>query len=83
MAIVWASIFVLAVLLFGLLNLLGLSGNWLIVAASALYSWLATDVRMSVGWPTVGLYCGVRDMSRARTSVRLLPRIIEIHVATD
>ncbi len=43
MTIVWASIFVLAVLVFWLLNLLGLPGNWLIVTATVLYAWLIPD----------------------------------------
>ena len=40
MTFVWAPLFVLAVLVFWSLNLLGLPGNWMIVAATVLYAWL-------------------------------------------
>ena len=40
MSLLWATLFVLSVLVFWSLNLLGLPGNWMIVAATALYAWL-------------------------------------------
>jgi uncharacterized protein YqgC (DUF456 family) len=43
MSIFWALLFVLAVLVFWALNLLGMPGNWLIVAATVLYVWLSTS----------------------------------------
>jgi hypothetical protein len=37
-----------------LLQLVGLPGNWLIVAAAALYAWLVgPDASTALGWPTV------------------------------
>jgi uncharacterized protein YqgC (DUF456 family) len=42
MTIVWALLFVLAALAFWTLNLLGLPGNWMIVAASVAYVWLSS-----------------------------------------
>lgn len=36
------------------LQLVGLPGNWLIVAAAALYAWLVgQDASTAIGWPTV------------------------------
>jgi uncharacterized protein len=43
MTFLWALLFVLAVLVFWSLNLLGLPGNWLIVAATVLYAWLIAE----------------------------------------
>jgi len=60
MAIVWAVLFILAVFLFWFVNLLGLPGNWLIVAAAALYAWLIPhDARTAIGWPAVGVVTGL------------------------
>jgi len=43
MSFLWALLFVLAVLVFWSLNLFGLPGNWLIVAATVLYVWLTSE----------------------------------------
>lgn len=60
MAWVWAAVFALLVLTFWLLNLVGLPGNWLIVAAAALYAWLLPgDSRAAVGWPVVATVAGL------------------------
>lgn len=55
MTILWALLFVLSLLAFWFTNLLGLPGNWLIVAAAGLYAWLLPgDSRAALGWPVVG-----------------------------
>jgi len=56
MTFVWAVLFVLAMLAFWLTNLLGLAGNWMIVAASAFYAWwMPADSRAAIGWPVVAV----------------------------
>ena len=40
MTIVWALLFVLTVVVFWCLNLLGLPGNWMIAAVTILYAWM-------------------------------------------
>jgi len=57
MSFSWALIFVGAVLLFWFTNLLGLPGNWLIVATAALYAWLLPGV--AAGWPVTGVVTGL------------------------
>ena len=60
MIILWAILFVLAVQVFWFLNLLGLPGNWFMVAAAALYTWLMPhDTRAAIGWPVVGTIAGL------------------------
>ncbi len=60
MIIFLAIVFVLAVIIFWFLNLLGLPGNWLIVAAAVLYAWLVPeDTRAALGWPVVGVVSGL------------------------
>src|SRR3954469_16253656 len=60
MTFVWAAVFVLAVLVFWFLNLVGLPGNWMIVAATALYAWLMPgDTRAAVGWSVVAVLAGL------------------------
>ena len=40
--------------------MVGLPGNWLIVAATALYAWLIPEgSRAAIGWPTVGVVAGL------------------------
>jgi len=60
MTILWATLFVPTVLLSWCTNLLGLPGNWLILAASITYAWLvpAPD-RLAIGWPVVGVLAGL------------------------
>ena len=43
MTVLWALIYIVAVLGFWFLNLLGLPGNWLIVTATVLYAWLVPE----------------------------------------
>jgi uncharacterized protein len=43
MTVLWAILFVVAVLGFWFLNLLGLPGNWMIAMATVLYAWLMPD----------------------------------------
>jgi uncharacterized protein YqgC (DUF456 family) len=57
MSFFWALVFVVAVLLFWFTNLLGLPGNWLIVATAALYAWLLPGA--AVGWPVTGVVTGL------------------------
>jgi uncharacterized protein YqgC (DUF456 family) len=60
MIVVWAIVFALAVLAFWFTNLLGMPGNWLIVAASALYAWLIPDdSRAALSWEVVGVVAGL------------------------
>ncbi len=60
MIIFFATVFVLAVATFWFMNLLGLPGNWLIVAASVVYAWLIPeDTRAALGWPVVGIVTGL------------------------
>lgn len=60
MTVVWAMLLIVAVLAFWFVNLLGLPGNWLIVATAALYTWLMpVESRLALGWPIVGLVAGL------------------------
>jgi uncharacterized protein YqgC (DUF456 family) len=60
MAVVWAVLFVVAVVAAWCANLLGLPGNWLIAALTVAYAWLVPqDTRAAVGWPTVGVIAGL------------------------
>jgi uncharacterized protein len=60
MAVFWAVLFILAVLVFWIVNLLGLPGNWLIVAATVLYVWLnSAKSQSAMGWPAVGVVIGL------------------------
>src|SRR5262245_33377314 len=60
MFIFWASLFVIAVLAFWFTNLLGLPGNWLIVAVAVVYAWqIPDDTRAAIGWPAVGVISGL------------------------
>ena len=42
-----------------LLTLLSMPGNWLMVAAVALYAYLVPDGRLDIGWPTVATLLGL------------------------
>lgn len=60
MTVVWAALLCLALAIGWLLTLLGMPGNWLMVAATALYAWLAPgDSRLAIGWPVVGIMAGL------------------------
>lgn len=60
MTIIWAMLFVAAILVFWFTNLLGLPGNWLIVGTAAVYAWLLPgDTRAAITWPTVGVMAGL------------------------
>jgi hypothetical protein len=60
MAFLWASLLILAVFAFWFANLVGLPGNWMIVATTALYAWLIPESsRAAIGWPTVGVVIGL------------------------
>ena len=59
MTLLWAVLFVLAVLAFWCTNLFGLPGNWLIVATAALYAWLIPEGNWAIGWPTVAVITGL------------------------
>ena len=55
MTVVWLLLLCVTVATGWVLNLLGMPGNWLIVAAAALYAWLVPgDSRLAIGWPAVG-----------------------------
>src|SRR5580693_1281730 len=54
MTILWAILFCLLLAIGWVMTLLALPGNWLIVGAAALYSWLVpVDDRLGLGWQTV------------------------------
>jgi uncharacterized protein YqgC (DUF456 family) len=54
MDVLAATLLVLVLVGGWLLQLVGLPGNWLIVAAAALYAWLVgPDASTALGWPTV------------------------------
>jgi uncharacterized protein YqgC (DUF456 family) len=56
MTFLWALLFVLAVLVFWSLNLIGLPGNWMIVAATILYAWLIVGGGSgNLRWAIVGI----------------------------
>jgi uncharacterized protein YqgC (DUF456 family) len=60
MTFLWALLFAIAVLIFWSLNLLGLPGNWLIVAATVLYAWLAPGAPDgSLRWWIVAVVTGL------------------------
>lgn len=60
MAFLWAMLLTLAVAAGWLLTLVGMPGNWLIVASTACYAWLGPgDTRLAIGWPVVGILVGL------------------------
>ncbi|HEX4590861.1 MAG TPA: DUF456 domain-containing protein [Gemmataceae bacterium] len=60
MTFFWALLFVSAVLVFWSLNLLGLPGNWMIVAATVLYAWLtSTPGSGGLRWTAVAIVAGL------------------------
>jgi len=60
MTFVWALLFVLAVLVFWSLNLLGLPGNWMIAAATVLYAWLTPGPGSGgLRWTAVAVVTGL------------------------
>src|SRR5436190_8647054 len=60
MTLLWALLFVLAVLAFWSLNLLGLPGNWMIVAATVAYAWLTSAPGGGgLRWAAVGIVTGL------------------------
>jgi hypothetical protein len=58
MAFLWALLFVVVVLVFWSSNLIGLPGHWLIVAATAVYAWLASGGG-GVRWAAVAVVTGL------------------------
>jgi uncharacterized protein YqgC (DUF456 family) len=60
MEIVWAILLVLVVILLWSLNIVGLPGNWLVVAAAAIYALLVPEEwRTDVGWWSVAALGGL------------------------
>jgi uncharacterized protein YqgC (DUF456 family) len=60
MTLLWAALFVVAVLVFWSLNLFGLPGNWLIVLTTLSYAWLvAAPGSGGVRWTAVGVVAGL------------------------
>jgi uncharacterized protein len=60
MTVLWALIFIVAVLGFWLLTLLGLPGNWMIVAATAFYAWLIPGTNGgTMRWLIVAIVTGL------------------------
>ena len=55
MSIFWAVLLIVVAIGFWILNFVGLPGNWLVLAASALYAWLIPDEgRTDISWWAVG-----------------------------
>src|SRR5947209_14666906 len=60
MTFLGALLFVLAVLVFWSLNLIGLPGNWMIVAATVLYAWLTSGPGSGgLRWAAVAIVMGL------------------------
>jgi hypothetical protein len=60
MTVFWSLLFILAVLVCWFVNLIGLPGNWMIVAATVLYVWLnAEKSHSALGWPAVAVVTGL------------------------
>lgn len=60
MTFVWALLFIAAVLVFWSLDLLGLPGNWLIVAATIAYAWLTSGPdSSSMRWAAAAIVTGL------------------------
>ena len=60
MTILISMLFVVAVPVLWFMNLLGLPGNWMIVAITVLYAWLMPDnSRAAIGWPVVAVITGL------------------------
>jgi hypothetical protein len=56
MTVVWAMLLTLVLLAGWVLTLVGMPGNWLMVAAAAVYSWFVPDASpRDVGWAIVGV----------------------------
>jgi uncharacterized protein YqgC (DUF456 family) len=56
MSIIWAIILSLLLIVFWALNVLGVPGNWLVLAATAFYAWLVpADWGFAVGWLAVAV----------------------------
>ncbi|HJN10374.1 MAG: DUF456 domain-containing protein [Pirellulaceae bacterium] len=52
--VIWALLFLLAVVICWAVNIAGLPGNWMVAGLAALYSFLvADDLRADVGWIVV------------------------------
>src|SRR5262249_29698029 len=60
MTFLWALLFIAAVLVFWSLDLLGLPGNWLIVAATIAYAWLTSGPdSSSMRWAAAAIVTGL------------------------
>ena len=63
MPFLWATLLILAMVLAWLLTLFGLPGNWLIVAAAAVYAYLVPpEAPFGIGWGTVGLLAALATL---------------------
>jgi hypothetical protein len=60
MHILWAILLVLLLPAAWVMTLVGMPGNWVMVAAAALYAWVApADLRLGIGWETVAALFGL------------------------
>ncbi len=60
MNVLFATIFVVLLVVFWALNLVGLPGNWLILLAAVCYAALIpAEARSDLSWPLVGLLCAL------------------------
>lgn len=59
MTVPWALLFAVAVIAFWSLNLIGLPGNWMVVAAAAAYAWLAPGPGGGLRWAAVAVVTGL------------------------
>lgn len=70
MIILWAILLIVALVVGWLLTLVGMPGNWLIVAAAALYSWLVPDSSPhDIGWLVVAVLLGLACLGELLESV--------------
>jgi uncharacterized protein len=69
MSIVWALILFFVLLAAWLLTVMGIPGNWMMVAAAGVYAWLAPkDCATSIGWGvvlTVAVLAGLGELLEA------------------
>lgn len=69
MSIIYAILLLLLLLALWLLTVIGMPGNWLMVAATALYAWLVPhDAAASIGWGIVlviALLAGLGELLEA------------------
>ncbi len=60
MTVIWAILLGLTLAIGWVLTLVGMPGNWLIVAGTAIYAYLVPDdSRLGIGWQVVAVLAGL------------------------